>query len=78
MAHWKKLGTKVGLIVALVGAGILSGAAVYEVVMPTPVAAECENDECEGGNRCKINSTTGCDVVETGGCKTVACERVKA
>lgn len=69
-ARWKRLSGTLAVLGVLAGAGAVSGAALR----PEPVAAGCEDDECEGGNKCTINSTTGCDVQETGGCKTVACD----
>lgn len=70
-ARWRKVCLMLVTGTAFAAAGVLTGAALGPV-SAEPVAAGCENDECEGGSSCKMNSTTGCDVV-TGGCKTVAC-----
>lgn len=71
MSRLKRTAGAFALMAALGGAGLLTGAALA----PAPAAATCEDDECEGGNRCKINTTTGCDVVPGGGCKTVGCQQ---
>lgn len=72
MSRIKRLAGVVAFLAVAGGAGLLTGA----VLAPAQVSAGCENDECEGGNKCRINTTTGCDVQETGGCKTVACQPI--
>ncbi|MBW3630225.1 MAG: hypothetical protein KY464_13115 [Gemmatimonadetes bacterium] len=69
----KRFAGAFAFLAVLGGAGLLTGAALA----PAPVSAACENDECEGGNRCKVNTTTACDVLATGGCKTVGCDKAE-
>lgn len=69
MSRIKRFAGTAAFLGVLAGAGLLTGAALA----PAPVSAGCENDECENRSACRVNTTTGCDVQETGGCKTVAC-----
>lgn len=74
-ARWKKLGTTVATL-ALIGAmGVLTGATLHSVSVPEPVAASCEEDECENGE-CIANpgQLTGCDMIDSGSCETYSCD----
>lgn len=68
-----------GLLTASLVASVAVGtaAAAHHLIPAAPVAATCEDDECEAGNRCKVNATTSCDVLSTGGCKTWGCSGVR-
>lgn len=70
MSRFRRFAGALAFLGAVGGAGLLTGA----VLAPAQAAAGCENDECENRNTCRVNSTTGCDVLEAGGCKTVACQ----
>ena len=69
MSRIKRFAGALSFLAVVAGAGLLTGGALA----PAPVSAGCENDECENRNTCRVNATTGCDVQETGGCKTVGC-----
>lgn len=72
--RWTLLGfgKRAAVLFALVAGGVVAGAALQPAAV---AAAACEQDECEGGTRCKDNSghQTSCSFSGSS-CATDACQ----
>ena len=74
MRRLKKLFALLTLTVVMAALGMAGGLALRSVFAQEPVQPSCEQDECEGGKRCKDNGGSNTNCTFTGGsCKTGTC-----
>lgn len=75
MERTRKFFTILGLAVVVSAFGTFTGSALHSETVIQPVAAACEEDECEGGTDCVNNAggNTACSVNSSGGCDTSGC-----